>query len=54
MRDFTKKYVCYIILEKNEVGILPRWALCPTLPYIGAKKQNVENIALGINMAYHT
>ena len=33
MCDVIEKYVCYVIFEKNEVGVLPRWASCPTLPY---------------------
>ena len=28
MFDVIKKYVCYVIFEKNEVGHLRRWALC--------------------------
>ena len=34
MSDVIENYVCYVIFEKNEVGVLPRWASCPTLPYI--------------------
>ena len=33
MCDAIEKYVCYVIFEKKEVGVLPRWASCPTLPY---------------------
>ena len=29
-----QKYFCNVIFEKkNDVGVLPRWAFCPTLPY---------------------
>ena len=33
MSDVIKKYVCHVIFEKNARGVLPQWALCPTLPY---------------------
>ena len=33
MSDVIETYVCYVIFKKNEVGVLPRWASCPTLPY---------------------
>ena len=33
MSDVIEKYVCHVIFEENEVGVLPRWASCPTLPY---------------------
>ena len=33
MSDVIQKYFCNVIFEKNEVGILTRWAFCPTLPY---------------------
>ena len=39
MSDVIQKYFCNVIFEKkNEVGVLPRWAFCPTLPY-QCKKQ---------------
>ena len=34
MPDVIGKYVSYVIFEKNKVGVLPRWASCPTLPQL--------------------
>ena len=42
MFDFIKKYICYVIFEKNKVNVLPWRALWPTLPY---------NIILKLNAA---
>ena len=38
MSDVIQKYFCNVIFEKKkkkkkQVGVLPRWAFCPTLPY---------------------
>ena len=33
MSNVIEKYVCYVIIEKNKVGVSPRWASCPTLPW---------------------